>query len=155
MNSLDGDLPELFLRVAKQIRRNQATRLAPLGLTPGQARALRVVGRDGELRMTALAARLDIVPRSATTVVDALESAGLVSRDTDPDNRRATLVRPTEAGRAALTSMTDARRAAAAELFTALSPAQRETLRELLATLLLPDPDSAPDAPAPTERAEN
>ena len=136
MDSGDSDLPELFLRAAKRIRRNQVSRLAPLGLTPAQARALRIIGRAGTpLRMAALAEHLDIVPRSATTVVDALEKARLITRTTDPDNRRATLVTPTEAGRTALTSMADARRAAAEELFATLSPEQRETLRELLATL--------------------
>jgi DNA-binding MarR family transcriptional regulator len=138
----ETDLPELFVRAAKRIRRNQATRLAPLGLTPGQARALRIIARQSEpLHMAALAERLDIVPRSTTTVVDALESAGLVARTPDPSNRRSTLVTLTEAGRAALTQMSAARRKAAEELFAVLSPDQRETLRHLLATL---------DASAPT-----
>ncbi|WP_228001017.1 MarR family winged helix-turn-helix transcriptional regulator [Nocardia australiensis] len=132
----ESDLPELFLRAAKRIRRNQATRLAPLGLTPAQARALRIIARQHEpLRMAALAERLEIVPRSATTVVDALESAGLVTRTADPSNRRSTLITPTEAGRSVLTRMATTRREAATELFAALSPEQRETLRELLATL--------------------
>ncbi|MEU7220226.1 MarR family winged helix-turn-helix transcriptional regulator [Nocardia iowensis] len=136
MESAETDLPELFLRAAKRIRRNQVARLAPLGLTPAQARALRIVGHQQEpLRMTALADRLGIVPRSATTVVDALAGAGLVTRAPDPDNRRATLVTPTEAGRAALARMSDARREAAEELFATLSAEQRETLRDLLATL--------------------
>ncbi|WP_378731316.1 MarR family winged helix-turn-helix transcriptional regulator [Nocardia brasiliensis] len=136
MESAETDLPELFLRAAKRIRRNQVARLAPLGLTPAQARALRIIGHQQEpLRMTALADRLGIVPRSATTVVDALTGAGLVTRAPDPDNRRATLVTPTEAGRAALARMSDARREAAEELFATLSAEQRETLRDLLATL--------------------
>ncbi|MFI5775521.1 MarR family winged helix-turn-helix transcriptional regulator [Nocardia sp. NPDC051570] len=134
--ALDTDLPDLFLRTAKRIRRNQVTRLAPLGLTPAQARALRIIGRESEPpHMSALAERLGIVPRSATTVVDALTAAGLVTRTTDPANRRALLVIPTEAGRAVLTQMAQARRAAAEELFSALSPDQRETLRGLLALL--------------------
>lgn len=136
----ESDLPELFLRAAKRIRRNQSARLAPLGLTPAQARALRIIARHSEpLRMAGLAERLDIVPRSATTVVDALESAGLVARAPDPSNRRSTLVTLTDAGRAALSRMSAARRAAAEELFSALSPDERETLRHLLATLDMGD----------------
>lgn len=139
MDSGETDLPELFLRAAKRIRRNQVSRLAPLGLTPAQARALRIIGRTGEpLHMTALAEHLDIVPRSATTVVDALEAAGLVTRSPDPANRRATLVTPTDEGSDALTGMTEARRAAAEELFATLSDPQRETLRDLLAALDTP-----------------
>ncbi|WP_405165178.1 MarR family transcriptional regulator [Nocardia sp. NBC_01499] len=136
MESADTDLPELFLRAAKRIRRNQVGRLAPLGLTPAQARALRIIGHQQEPpRMTALADRLGIVPRSATTVVDALAAAGLVTRAPDPANRRATLVSLTESGLATLARMADARREAAEELFATLSPDQRETLRDLLATL--------------------
>lgn len=137
----DSDLPELFLRTSKRIRRNQMARLSPLGLTPAKARALRIIGyADRPPRMTELAERLDIVPRSATTVVDALESAGLVARAPDPDNRRATLVTVTDSGLDALDRMARARREAAAEVFATLTAAQRETLRALLAAL---DADSA------------
>ncbi|MGW4122299.1 MarR family winged helix-turn-helix transcriptional regulator [Nocardia sp. NPDC004711] len=136
----DDDLAELFLRTTKRLRRTQSARLSPLGLTPAQARALRIIGRADEhgaepLHMSALAEHLGIVPRSATTVVDALVAAGLVAREPDPANRRATLVTPTAAGRRVVARMSDARRDAAEEIFAALSPGQRHTLRELLATL--------------------
>ena len=135
-DAAETDLPELFLRTSKRIRRSQMARLAPLGLTPAQSRALRIIGQDPEpLRMSALADRLGIVPRSATTVVDALVSAGLVTRAPDPANRRATLISPTDAGRHTLSRMWQARRDAAAETFAALTREQRETLRELLAAL--------------------
>ncbi|GAB2535453.1 MarR family winged helix-turn-helix transcriptional regulator [Nocardia heshunensis] len=137
----DDDLAELFFRSTKRLRRAQSARLAPLGLTPAQARALRIIGRfdehaDEPLRMSALAEHLGIVPRSATTVVDALVTAGLVARETDPANRRATLVTPTAAGRKVLAEMSQARRDAAGEMFAALSPDQRQALRDLLATLV-------------------
>ncbi|PXX59188.1 DNA-binding MarR family transcriptional regulator [Nocardia tenerifensis] len=136
MQSADPDLPELLLRAAKRIRRNQVGRLAPLGLTPAQARALRIIAHENEpLKMTALAERLGIVPRSATTVVDALAAADLVSRAPDPANRRATLVTLTPSGHATLARMADARREAAEELFATLTDEQRETLRDLLALL--------------------
>ncbi|MGX1772225.1 MarR family winged helix-turn-helix transcriptional regulator [Nocardia brasiliensis] len=136
METAETDLPELFLRAAKRIRRNQSSRLAPLGLTPAQARALRIIGHQQEpLRMTALADRLGIVPRSATSVVDALSAADLVHRTTDPASRRATLVTLTDTGRATLGRMAEARREAAEELFATLTAEQRETLRTLLAAL--------------------
>ncbi|MEV6102090.1 MarR family transcriptional regulator [Nocardia sp. NPDC051981] len=151
----DDDLAELFLRTTKRLRRTQSARLSPLGLTPAQARALRIIGRadehgDQPLRMSALAEHLGIVPRSATTVVDALVAAGLVAREPDPANRRATLVTPTAGGRRVLARMSDARRDAAEEIFAALSPGQRHTLRELLATLAADD--CAPPNAAPTPR---
>ncbi|MEV6067139.1 MarR family transcriptional regulator [Nocardia sp. NPDC052001] len=132
----EGDLPDLFLRTAKRIRHSQMANLAPLGLTPAQARALRTLSRAAEpLRMSDLAERLGIVPRSATTVVDALEAAGLLTRTPDPTNRRATLVELTDAGRTLLTRMSEARVQAARDLFSTLSPDRRETLRDILAEL--------------------
>src|SRR5580692_2523258 len=87
--------------LTRRLRRAQAERLAPLGLTPAQERALRLITRGDEpLRMTELAERLGIVPRSLTTVVDALEEAGLVGREIDPRNRRAILLHLTERGTA-------------------------------------------------------
>ncbi|MBF6136588.1 MarR family transcriptional regulator [Nocardia otitidiscaviarum] len=140
--AIEDDLPELFLRTARRIRRAQQADLAPLGLTPAQARALRILGHSAEpLRMSALADRLGIVPRSATTVVDALEAAGWVDRATDPANRRATLVALTDSGRAVLTRMSDARRRAARDLFARLSPAHRASLRAILAELDAADGD--------------
>jgi DNA-binding MarR family transcriptional regulator len=131
-----GQLAELFLRAARRMRRNQADRLAPLGLTPAQSRALRVIARnEAPLRMVDLAARLEVVPRSVTTVVDALEAAGLVRRAADPANRRSTLIMLTPAGLAVRARLHEARRQAAEDLFAPLSARQREALRDLLAEL--------------------
>jgi DNA-binding MarR family transcriptional regulator len=108
-------------------------RLAPLGLTPAQERALRVLTRSDEpLRMTELADRLGIVPRSVTTVADALEEAGLVRRETDPRNRRAIRLHLTERGSAFRDDMREARRRAAEDLFAPMNAADRTSLGELL-----------------------
>jgi DNA-binding MarR family transcriptional regulator len=120
----------------RRLRRAQAERLAPLGLTPAQERALRLITRGDEPpRMTELADRLGIVPRSLTTVVDALEEAGLVRREIDPRNRRAILLRLTDQGAAVRDSLREARRRAAEDLFAPLSADDRKTLAGLLARL--------------------
>jgi DNA-binding MarR family transcriptional regulator len=129
-------LADQLHRLTKRLRRAQAERLAPLGLTPAQERALRIISRSDEpLRMTELADRLGIVPRSLTTVVDALEEAGLVRREIDPRNRRAILLRLTDQGAAVRDDLREARRRAAEDLFAPLSAADRETLAGLLARL--------------------
>jgi len=120
----------------RRLRRAQAERLAPLGLTPAQERALRLITRGDEPpRMTELADRLGIVPRSLTTVVDALEEAGLVRREIDPRNRRAILLRLTDQGAAVRDGLREARRRAAEDLFAPLSADDRKTLAGLLARL--------------------
>jgi DNA-binding MarR family transcriptional regulator len=138
---MESDLGELFLRAARRIRRGQVAGLAPLGLTPAQGRTLRTIDKMGRPpRMTELAERLDIVPRSVTTLVDALETAGLVRRAPDPANRRSTLIMLTTEGERTLVKMREARLRAADELFAPLTAAQRQTLRDLLSTLE-PDDD--------------
>jgi DNA-binding MarR family transcriptional regulator len=129
-------LADVFQRLMRRLRRAQAERLAPLGLTPAQERALRVITRSEEpLRMTELADHLGIVPRSVTTVVDALEQAGLVRREIDPHNRRAIRLYLTDRGRAVREDMREARRSAAEDLFAPLSAGDRNALGDLLSLL--------------------
>lgn len=134
----ERELAELVHLVGKRLRQGYVRRLVPLGLSPSQARALRVLadaGPERPLRMVRLAEELRIVPRSLTPVVDALEEAGLVRRQTDPGNRRSTLVVITPEGRAAADRARDARREAGEDLFAVLPEEQREQLRELLSVV--------------------
>jgi DNA-binding MarR family transcriptional regulator len=129
-------LADLLHGLTRRMRRSQTDGMAPLGLTPSQGRALRLIARSEEpLRMTELADQLGIVPRSVTTVVDALEKAGLVHREIDPRNRRAILLRLTEQGGVARDQLREARRRAAEELFAPLAAEDRKALGELLARL--------------------
>ncbi|HEX6452847.1 MAG TPA: MarR family transcriptional regulator [Trebonia sp.] len=145
-------LADLLQGLTRRLRRAQAEQLRPLGLTPAQGRALRVITRsEAPLRMTELAENLGIVPRSVTTVVDALEEAGLLRRETDPRNRRAILLHLTDRGRAVREDMRDARQRAAEDLFAPLSPGDRETLGALLSSLdrQSAEADSGPQEPIP------
>src|ERR1700691_4035425 len=119
-------LADLLQWQTRRLRRAQASRLAPLGLTPAQERALRVISRSEEpLRMTELAGRLGIVPRSVTTVIDALERPGLVRREVDPRNRRAIRLHLTDRGSAVRDDMREARRQAAEDLFAPMPEGDR------------------------------
>ncbi|MER6754349.1 MarR family winged helix-turn-helix transcriptional regulator [Micromonospora echinofusca] len=130
----DG-LAEAFWAVSRRLRHRTREALAPWDVTPAQSRALGVLNRHGALRLSALAEHLRIAPRSATEVVDDLETRGLVRRRPDPADRRATLVAPTEEGTRTGAAIRAARRAAAEELFGGLAPADREQLARILRTL--------------------
>ncbi|HEY0188257.1 MAG TPA: MarR family transcriptional regulator [Cellulomonas sp.] len=134
-----GQGDELFwlLRTTlRRLRRDVRDQLAPFELNPSQHRLLRTVARVGEpQRQTALAAALDVVPRSVTSVVDDLEQAGLVERRPDPTDRRATLVALTEAGRQVLAAADAERRRRADDLLARLSEAERADLLRLLHVL--------------------
>lgn len=132
----EKELAELLHLVSKRLRHGYVHRLVPLGLNPGQARALRALAdAEGPLRMVRLADELRIVPRSLTPVVDALEEAGLVRREVDPASRRSTLLLITDEGRAKAERARDARREAGEALFTVLSQDQRDQLSDLLSAV--------------------
>lgn len=87
------------------------------------------------MRLSALAERLHVVPRSATEVADALQERGLVDRSPDPDDRRATLVSITASGIEVAEQVAAARRAQAEVFFGRLSDADRAALHRILSTL--------------------
>ena len=67
-----------------------------LGLNRTDQRALDLVGRSGSIAPTRLARALGMSTGATSTVIDRLESAGYVRRETDPVRRRGTAVRMTE-----------------------------------------------------------
>jgi DNA-binding MarR family transcriptional regulator len=131
----DESLSEAFWSVARQLRETSREALAPWDITPAHLRALRVLSRHGTMRLSELSERLAIAPRSATEVVDALESRGLAWRRPDPGDRRATLVELTEHGASVLDAIRAARGTEAERLFGRLSPADRAHLARILRKL--------------------
>jgi DNA-binding MarR family transcriptional regulator len=105
-------------------------------VTHGQFRVLRTLDRaDRALRLSELAAQLGIVPRSATSVVDDLEAAGLVERQPDPHDRRATLVDLTPNGRQILNTLREKRRDVMVSQLSRLTDTEQQTLAHLLQRL--------------------
>jgi DNA-binding MarR family transcriptional regulator len=131
-----ASVSDLFWAVARQLRHASRETLAPWDVTPSQLRALGTLMRHGAARPGALAKHLGIAPRSATEVVDALQGRGLVRRETDPDDRRATLVVVTDAGRELAAAVRKARVAEADRAFAGLPDADRAELERLLRCLL-------------------
>jgi DNA-binding MarR family transcriptional regulator len=141
VQGVTDQLADAVQQLARRLRSGARERLAPLGLTPGQGRALSVLERaGGPMRMAELAEALRIVPRSATGVVEGLEEVGLLRRETDPADRRSVLVSLTDAGRGTLDELAEARRQTAEELFGSLNPADQRRLLTLLTRLDTPTP---------------
>lgn len=136
MEEVTDQLADAVQQLARRLRHGTRHRLAPLGLTPGQGRALSTLERaGGPLRMAELAEALRVVPRSATGVVEGLEELGLARRETDPADRRSVLVSLTGVGRGTLDDLAEARRQTAEELFGALKPDEQRRLLALLTRL--------------------
>ena len=79
------------------------------------------------MRLSELSEQLRIAPRSTTEVVDALQEHGLVRREPDPHDRRATLVRLTDRGTEVATAIRATRDAGARLLRPALGPGPGRT----------------------------
>ena len=131
----DESLADSFWSVARQLRETSQETLAPWDITPAQLRALRVLRRHSPMRLSGLSDRLHIAPRSATEVVDALESRDLVRRQADPADRRATLVELTEHGTQILAAVRAARGSESERVFDRLSRAERDDLARILRKL--------------------
>ncbi|MFF4415796.1 MarR family winged helix-turn-helix transcriptional regulator [Streptosporangium sp. NPDC001559] len=92
---------------------------ARLRLNRTDLRCLDVVLAEGPVPAGALSLALKLSPAATTTVIDRLERAGMVTRSTDPENRRRVLV-----------SATDAARSAEAEIFVPVGRAGARALGE-------------------------
>ena len=131
----DESLADAFGAVARQLRERSAETLAPWDITPAHLRALRMLARHGTMRLSELSDRLQIAPRTATEVVDALEARGLVRRRADPADRRAVLAEVTERGTGMLAEIRAARGTEAGRIFGRLGPADRAELARILGQL--------------------
>lgn len=138
---LVAQIAEELARAFRRMRRGEMKELAPFGLTFATARVLRILGRAPEpMRIGDLAARLEIAPRSATSMVDALEQVSLAERRPDPSDRRSVLVVVTPQGRELLDRIGRTRLENARELFGALGEVQQGQLLALLSALNEPRP---------------
>jgi DNA-binding MarR family transcriptional regulator len=101
-----------------------------LGMSFGRARAVRRLARK-PMSMGELAAALDIDKPNATVVVDDLESQGIVTRRSNPADRRAKLVEVTPKGRR-LAEKAEAILSTPPPALSALDPQDLEALRRIL-----------------------
>ena len=114
-------------RLARQLRQH-----SPGGLTPSQWSALAMVDAHGPLRIGDLADREGVSAPTATRVVASLEELALLSRTTDPADRRTSYIALTEEGRDKLEST---RRSQSSELGQRLSEMPAQDVRRLVELL--------------------
>jgi DNA-binding MarR family transcriptional regulator len=98
----------------------------------GAALLYRLHVQGDALRVTALAELLGIDAPSVTRKIQQLERDGLVARQPDPDDRRATLIRLTPSGRRTLERVLRARREWYDRLFDGWDQADLADLASLL-----------------------
>jgi DNA-binding MarR family transcriptional regulator len=124
------------LHAASSLENRVDARLATVGLSLPKLAALRVlVSAGGTLPLGQLADRLACVKSNVTQLVDRLEAEGLVSRASDPSDRRCCLAAITEEGRGAFERGTGIHREAEKDLFGVLTPEESAELAHLLSKL--------------------
>lgn len=128
---------ELLLELARHLRRRTHP-LQQSDLTPEQFWLLKRLWVHGPLRVGELAAQLGVTPGSVTVACKRLERLGLVQRERGVSgDERVVTVSLTPAGRQRLEAWRDARRGYLLELLSSLNTDELETLRQLLARLVV------------------
>src|SRR3954469_3516571 len=111
-------------------------KLSDVGLSLAKLSALHHLSEAGEsLPLGQLAERLSCVKSNVTQLIDRLEADGLVSRTSDPNDRRSRLAVLTDAGRTAYVKGSAIQQEAERELFGSLTADESKTLHELLEKL--------------------
>lgn len=98
------------------------------GVAPARLSALSVIVFGGPLSLNDLARAEQVRPPTMSRIVDALETAGLARRRTNPADRRAIMIEATQKGAAILQEGRRRRVHALAKHLTALSPAELDSV---------------------------
>lgn len=144
MTERTDDLADLLRQTARSLRRQTFAVVEPYGLSVHQFRALRLIAgtseagrraRDEPLRISDVAERMKIANRSATDVIDHLETKGFVRRVAHPTDRRSIMVELTDHGSGVLKDVEVHRVAHAERFFGRLGDDEQGRLAELLRRL--------------------
>jgi DNA-binding MarR family transcriptional regulator len=130
-----GDLL-LLLRTAGSVENYVDTKLSQIGLSLPKLAALdKLTKAGGSLPLGQLAERLACVKSNVTQLVDRLDADGLVTRESDPNDRRSRLAVLTDAGRRAYETGAETFRDAECHLFSSLTPDETARLADLFEKL--------------------
>lgn len=127
-------LPQELTVAASRFARTMARR-ADVGVSSVAWRLCSTLHRRGPLRLSEIAEAENVTRPTATTAVQRLEEAGLLSRHADPTDHRSSLIELTPAGLEALRRWTDALGEAARPLLADLSEQELDTLHRAAAVL--------------------
>lgn len=118
----------VIVRLAERIDRGFVAALRELDLTARQLRVLVAVDEGRWLSQRALAAAMGLDPGNLVAVLDALEQAGGLGREPDPDDRRRRVLTLTASGRRLLKRAREATAAVEDEVLEALTGEERRQL---------------------------
>jgi DNA-binding MarR family transcriptional regulator len=118
-----------IVRLTRSLRRFDAH------LTQGQLAALATVADYGPLRLSEVAQREQVAASVATRVIASIEELGLVTRVSDPDDGRASLISLTKAGWTTIQDVRSERTAGLEARLQRLTPDERARIVSALDAL--------------------
>jgi len=132
MTSLTIDTTELASRLRLGVTRlaRKLRREAEPGITQSQLSGLATIERRGPMTIGELSGVEQVQPPTMTKIVAALVEAGLVARETDPDDRRMAWLRATAEGVKLLERSRKRKEAYLAKRMRSLEPRQLAVLQE-------------------------
>lgn len=136
-------LMEQFRAVAHTVHTRTNARMNAAGLSLARFRVLSVLHDSGPMRMNELSAALGVVPRTVTTIIDAMQEEGLLDRLVDATDRRATQLKLTKDGVRQFKQLRATHDDVATELFRSLTNTEKTQLTRLLDRLQSAAPDAA------------
>jgi DNA-binding MarR family transcriptional regulator len=137
---VQGEEPSLhtwlsLVRVYNRMQRALDRVLDDAGLTLPQFDVLANLGMSEGITQQELAERLLVTKGNVCGLLDRMESAGLVQRKPDPEDRRVNRLHLTRQGRSALRKAFPTHLALIRECFGALSGAEQQRLAQILARI--------------------
>jgi DNA-binding MarR family transcriptional regulator len=129
-------LAQLLHDATRVLRKRFEERSAALGLTSAQWRMLVLVCKHDGAPQSRFADLLEVEPITASRLLDRMEKLAWVRRESDPNDRRARLVRPTEKALTAFGSVKEIAEDVYVEALAGLNPSERDTLNKALSTII-------------------
>lgn len=125
----------LLAQVGAHAARQFAKRLEPLGMTPPQAGILRMLARSGGLSQRDLADRLGIHPSRLVALLDEMQTAGLLVREPNAEDRRLYSLQLTDTGRERMAELGRVARQHNEALCSGLNAEEQAQLESLLSRI--------------------
>ncbi|MEU9247756.1 MarR family transcriptional regulator [Streptomyces sp. NPDC048385] len=128
-------LTEAVTRLRRALRSSIRTDYPWETLPMAQVELLQVLGEHSPARVSDLAARRRLAPSTVSGLIGQMITAGLVARDVDPADRRASVVTLTNAGRQKLDAWTTAHERRMDAALAALDDGARTAIADALPAL--------------------
>ncbi|PQO23744.1 MarR family transcriptional regulator [Rhodobacteraceae bacterium WD3A24] len=136
---LDNFAPYLMNRIMGRYNASLREEMAALGLSTPKMRALAVLSVIDGIQIRQLAVYSVVEQSTLSRALDSLAAEGLVRREADPSDSRATRIHLTEAGRAAFEKLWPHMAQSYAEMFAGIDTDEQRafvgTLQKILANI--------------------